>query len=172
MKACKTPKSLKKGDVLYSFEGVSYTDGTSSVEAHEWIVRSIQKRDTYRSECGLRLKSVMRKAVFVNLFSKKKDVTWVSGTWASYIPQDYQLKFELGDELPEGVYTTPLKAINFAVKKWEADVEEVKGEIADAESESDAELWADDLQRYSKELKLLKGRQTRINNLRKKAAAA
>jgi len=42
MLACKTPTTLKKEDVLYSFEGVSYDDGSSSIEAHEWIVRSIQ----------------------------------------------------------------------------------------------------------------------------------
>jgi len=55
MKACLTPKSLSKDTILYSFNGVSFTDGTSSVEAHEWVVRSIQNKPTWLNLGNTRL---------------------------------------------------------------------------------------------------------------------
>jgi citrate synthase len=72
MLACIAPKSMKKGSILYSFEGVSYDDGSSTVDAHEWHVRSIQQKPTTINLRGTALLDHSRKATFVNL------VTWLS----------------------------------------------------------------------------------------------
>tara|TARA_R110002033_G_scaffold135713_6_gene175463 strand:+ start:20933 stop:21451 length:519 start_codon:yes stop_codon:yes gene_type:complete len=172
MLACKTPTSLKKGDLLYSFEGVSYDDGSSSVEAHEWIVRSIQTRPTWICLRGVSLLNYSRKAVFVNLVRKKKNITWVDGKWASYIPKDYKNKFERGERLPEGIYTTQLQAIKFAIERKHEGIAYAKAELDAVNSRKDIDIWAEELACYEKEMKLLKGRFTRIKNLKLKAKSA
>lgn len=67
MKACLTPKNVKKGDVFYSFDAFSFDDGSSTVEAHEWHVRSIMNKDTYISPCRLKSLGTKRKAKFIGL---------------------------------------------------------------------------------------------------------
>lgn len=172
MLACKTPPSLKKEDVLYSFEAVSYDDGSSSVEAHEWVVRSIQTKPTLICLRGVSLLNSSRKAVFINLVSKKKNITWINGEWANYIPKDYRKKFERGERLPEGVYTTQLQAIKFAVNKQHENIAFAEAELSAATSKKDIDIWADELACYKREMKLLKGRLTRIVNLKLKAKTA
>lgn len=172
MLACKTPNSINQDDVFYSFEAMSYDDGSSSVEAHGWHVRSCQRRKTYASKCGLKELSYRREAVFVNLISKKKDVTWVNDNWANYIAKDYQVKFEIKERLPEGIYTTKQKAIKFAVKKWTADIEWYLNEIGSLKTVKEIECYEEDLVCLRKELKLLKSRLTRIMNLNNLAKTA
>jgi hypothetical protein len=172
MLACRTPNSLKKGTILYSFEGVSYDDGYSSVEAHEWHVRSIQLKPTMINLGGTALMNNARKATFVNLVSKKKGLTWVKGDWANYIPKDYQNKFELSDRLPEGIYTTQLQAIKFAYEKQHEYIAFAKSKLAEAKSKKDINLWSVNVTDYERELIRLKSRLTKITNQNKKAQAA
>ncbi len=168
MLACKTPKSLSKGDVYFSFEGISFDDGSTSVEAHEWHVRSIQNRSTYRSRCGLKLMSSIRKASMVSLVSKKKGVTWVRGAWAKYVPNEYKRMFEVADRLPEGIYTTKLQAIKFAVQKWEADITWYENEIPTLKTKREIARYEDDLTCLRKELKLLKSRLKKLSQQQSK----
>lgn len=163
MLACKTPKSLSKGDVYFSFEGISFNDGSSSVEAHEWHVRSIQNRSTYRSRCGTKLSSTTRNALMVSLVSKKNHVTWVRGAWAKYIPNEYKRMFEVADRLPEGIYTTQLQAIKFAVKKWEADISWYENEMPTIKAKREIAKYEDDLACLQKELQLLKSRLKKLS---------
>jgi hypothetical protein len=156
MLACKTPSSLEKGSILFSFEGVSYDDNTSSVEAHEWHVRSIQLKPT-------------RKATFINLVSKKKGTTWIKGDWAKYIAKDYQIKFELNDRLPDGIYTTQLQAVKYAYKKQYEYIAFAKSKLAEAKSKKDKDLWSVNVADYERELVRLKSRLTKITNQNKKA---
>lgn len=166
MLACKTPISLCKGFVLYSFEGISYDDGSSSVEAHEWHVRSIQSKPTYLSLCGTKIRSYRRKTTFVNLVSKRKGKTWVKGEWAKYIAKDYQNRFELGERLPEGIYTTPLQAIKFALKKQLEYIAIASSKLHNSTSKTEHEKWIVTVEDFNRELKLLKGRLTRIEKLK------
>jgi len=168
MLPCKTPISLKKGSVLYSFEAVSYDDDTSSVESHEWHVRSIQYKSTTISLGGITLQNSARKATFVNLVSKKKGKTWVKGNWAKYIAKDYQTKFELSDRLPEGIYTTQLQAIKFAYQNQHKYIAFAKSKLTEAKSKKDVEIWSTNVADYERELVRLKSRLTKIKNLNKK----
>lgn len=163
MLACKSPNSISKGTVLYSFEGISFTDGTSSVEAHEWHVRSVQNRNTYIDLSGLKLRNTRRKAVMVSLVSKKQGVTWIKGAWAKNIPKAHKMTFEVSDRLPEGIYTTRLQAIKFAVKKCESEIAWYEIQIPTLSSKKDIGKYEDDLTCFRKELKLLKSRLTKLS---------
>jgi hypothetical protein len=169
MLACKTPSSLEKGSILFSFEGVSYDDNTSSVEAHEWHVRSIQLKPTLINLGGTTLFNSSRKATFINLVSKKKGTTWVKGDWAKYIAKDYQIKFELNDRLPDGIYTTQLQAVKYAYKKQYEYIAFAKSKLAEAKSKKDKDLWSVNVADYERELVRLKSRLTKITNQNKKA---
>ncbi|MCZ4337663.1 hypothetical protein [Shewanella colwelliana] len=163
MLACKSPKSLSKGDVYFSFEGISFNDGSTSIEAHEWHVRSVQNRSTYIEWSGLKLRNTRRKAVMVSLVSKKQGVTWVKGAWAKYIPKAHKMTFEVSDRLPEGIYTTKLQAIKFAVQKWEADISWYENKIPTIKAKREIAQYEEDLACLKKELKLLKSRLTKLN---------
>lgn len=169
MKPCRVPKSLKVGSKLYSFSACSYDDDTSSVIAHEWHVRSIQNRSTWINIGGTQILNHARKAMFVFMASKKKGLTWVNGNWAKYIPKDYSKKFELIDFLPEGVYTTELQAIKFAVQKWEANISWYENLISSLVSAKEIREYEEELSFTKKELKLLKSRKTRVQNTKKAA---
>ncbi len=166
MKPCRIPKSFKLGSEFYSFSACSYDDGSSSVIAHHWHVRSIQNKPTQLNRAGTSLLSFARRAVFVGMASKKKGLTWVNGKWTKYIPKDYACRFELGQFLPEGIYTTELQAIKFAVKQWETDVKWYQGEIAKLDDPKEIAEYELELNDTVKELKLLKARHTRIQNRR------
>jgi hypothetical protein len=168
MLACRTPDSLKIGSIFYSFEGVSYDDNTSSVDAHEWHVRSIQLKPTIINLGGTALLDSSRKTTFINLVSKKKGTTWVKGGWTNYIPKDYQNKFELKDRLPEGIYTTQLQAIKYAYKNQHKYIAFAKTKLAEAESKKDIDLWSVNVADYERELVRLKSRLTKITNQNKK----
>ena len=172
MLACITPKSLKEGSILYSFEGVSFDDDTSSVEAHEWHVRSYQLKPTRVNLGGTVLLNSARKAIFVNIVSKKKGTTWVKDDWAKYIAKDYQKKFELKDRLPEGIYTTQLQAIKFAFEKQHEHVAFAKSKLKDASSKKDIGTWSVNVADMERELVRLKSRLTKITNQNKKAKAS
>jgi hypothetical protein len=172
VKHCKAPTSLTKGVILFSFEGLSFDDGTSSVEAHEWVVRSVRTKRTNISECGLKLNPFKRDAVFVNISSKKKGVTWIDSKWAKYISADYKKSFILGDRLPEDIYTTSLQALKYSVKKWGKYVAEAKVELEKANTKKEIDTWSEEVIYLEKELKLLKGRLTRMNNQKLKSKAA
>lgn len=102
MKACLTPKTITKGDVFYSFDAFSFDDGSSSVEAHEWHVRSLRTRPTWCSRCGMKELVFTREARFIGLASKKLGVTFCDSKWVKNIPKALKLNEELKDRLPEG----------------------------------------------------------------------
>lgn len=162
MRACIAPKSLKKGDILYSFEGVSYDDGSSSVEANEWHVRSIQLRSTTINLGGTALLNNSRKATFVNLVSKKKGKTWVRNDWTKYIAKDYQIKFELKGRLPIGIYTTQLQAIKYAYKNQKEHVAFARSKLASATNTKDVDVWFVSVEDYERELAKIKSRLAKI----------
>lgn len=167
--ACKAPISLKRGDVLFSFEGVSYTDATSAVEQFEWTVRNVTTRSTYKSEDGLRERTFTRKAVFVSLVIKEAGVTWIDGKWARMIPKSHQKKFELKERLPKRIYTTRLKAIKFAVKDAEINVCLAQSEIDKANADKAIkriEVWSEEIQNYKMELKLLSNHMKKLINIK------
>jgi hypothetical protein len=172
MLACIAPKSIKKGSILYSFEGVSYDDGSSTVDTHEWHVRSIQQKSTTINLRGTALLDHSRKATLVNLVSKKKGTTWVKGDWAKYIAKYYQNKFELKDRLPDGIYTTKLQAIKFAYEKQHEYIALANSKLAEAKRKKDIDLWSVNVDDYERELVKLKTRLAKITNPIKKAKTA
>lgn len=168
MLPCKTPLSFNKDTILYAFEGVSFDDDTSSVEAQEWHVRSIQLKATTVNLGGTTLLNSARKATFVNIISKKKGTTWTKGNWAKYIPKEYQNKFELKDRLPKGLYTTKLQAIKFAVVNQIEYVASAKLKLHDATSKKEINIWTVNVADMERELVRLKVRLTKIINLKNK----
>jgi hypothetical protein len=171
MLPCKTPTTLKKGDILFSFEGITFDDDTSTVENHEWHVRSIQTKPTVINLSGNALLNHSRKATFVNLVSKKKGTTWVKGKWAKYIAKDYQIKFELKNRLPHGIYTTKLQAIKFAVKDQHAHIASAKSELQAATSKKEIDSWSICILDLERELVRLKSKLTKITRLNNKTKA-
>lgn len=166
MKPCKVPKSIKVGSVFFSFSACSYDDNTSSVIPHEWHVRSIQNRNTWINVGGTQILNSARKTLFVGMASKVKGKTWVNGKWAKYIPKEYRNSFELRNFLPEGVYTTELQAIKFALKQWTSNIEWYKEEMLTITNKKELADYEADLRDLQKELKLLKSRCTKIQKKR------
>ena len=166
MLACKIPLSLKKHTVLYSFEANAWDDGSYSVEMHEWHVRSIQMRSTYLSKCGLKHLGHKRKALFVSIISKKQGVTWIKSNWANYIPKDLRISFEAKDRLPLGIYTTKLKALQFANQNHINNLKIAKGKLKKTSIKKEKLQYQEMIIDYERELRILK---VRLSKLKKKA---
>ncbi|MEZ8959557.1 hypothetical protein AB6E94_19245 [Vibrio lentus] len=164
MKPSKIPHSIAVGSIFYSYTACSYDDGTSSVIEHEWHVRSIQNKSTWIDLAGTNILNSARKTRFVSMASKVNGLTWVKGAWTKYIPKDHLLRFEFNKQLPEGVYTTKLQAIKYAIEVFNTDIHWYETKLAEINQPSEAKRYSDDLLALKKELKLLKGKLTRLRN--------
>ena len=90
----------------------------------------------------------------------------MANQWTKYIAKDYQVVFEQVARLPEGIYTTQLQSIKYAVKAHNDNIEFVRKKISSNLSPKDQKEWTDDLVCYEKELKLLKTRLKKLIKLK------
>jgi hypothetical protein len=168
----KYPASIiKVGAVLYSYDAFSYDDGSSSVDAHEWHVRSIMRKRGTQTRYGYkqsRRDSYQDK--FVHITVKNKD-TWGKLSTKQFhrgffksIPKNLKDSFKVGDHLPRGVFTTQLAALKHAIKdKTESIARCLKSQKEETDPEEAAE-WQEDIDESRKELKLLNTRLTKLKN--------
>ena len=167
MKQQVSPKSLKPGCVLFAYDAFTYDDGGSSVELQQWVVRNIRAKRYSGIFRGTVLNPKPLK--FVNLICKLDGITWFKGQWKKYIPDYHKKGFRQGSLLPRGVYTTKLMALKYAVKRWEGEVGWYPGEIKDCNDDPEFKLELErEYTETQKELRLLKGQLTKLNNKRKK----
>lgn len=169
-KAQPYPESLKKGSVIFRVAVYGFEDGRSGIELEEWVVRTIQMPRGSKSSFGVKhsdVKPWIKKNV--NLARRIKGTTWVNGAWAGKISSWNKESFRKGPVLPDGFYTTELKAFKYAVKDCEksvGDCEQYKQEELDCkEIDQEAiEDWDLEIEQYKNQLRLAKSRLTRFRN--------
>jgi hypothetical protein len=176
----KYPKSIiKQRAELYSVDACSYDDGSSEVSINTWVVRTIKRKRGTQTPLGKRTVGSeygYSAPNYVNLTQKIKGVTWTRQStkvndfgWNNSIPDKYRRQFEVGDFLPEGIYTTVNAAFRYAIKAKESSI---KTSIEWRNNETDPQEiaeWDADIECERKELRLLKTRQTKVKNVAKKA---
>lgn len=161
---------IKVGAVLYSYSAYSFDDGSSTVDAIEWHVRSIMKRRGSQTFHGRKKAfSEYRSDKFVHITQKIKGVTWIKLStkhfdfgFAKSISESYKDKFKVGDHLPRGVFTTRLAALKYAIK---AKSESIEHSIRLQKAETDPveiEEWQEEIDDEKKELRLLNARLTKL----------
>jgi hypothetical protein len=106
--------------------------GRAKVEMQEWVVRSIKRKSGSQSQNGVKNRysdASYNNVKYVHLTQKIKGCTWGKLStkqfdygWLSSISRYYKIKFQKGEPLPFGVYTTKLAAYQYAVSDAEADV--------------------------------------------------
>lgn len=176
----KYPSSvIKEGAVLYRYDAIAYDDDTYEVECQEWIVRSIKRKRGSKTVRGGRKSFLADFASsdvkYVNITQKKKGVTWGKLSKKHFdfgflksIPQQYKQQFAVGSDLPKGFYTTKLAALKYELKNNEISLKESQRYL---KIETDPEYIAEheeEIRDYTKCVKLLKSRLTRLNNEKKK----
>lgn len=138
MKQQKYVNSLKKGSILW-YVNVGYWDGKYHCTIDKYVVTTIQcsrgmgkfKSDTFEPTkyVNIRLHEV---GVTVN-----KD-----GSWMKSIPETFKRKFEVGADLPIGLYTTQLQALKYAVYDAKKEIAYMEKLVADP---SELEDWTEEL---------------------------
>jgi hypothetical protein len=110
------PERIQSGDIFYSASaGYCDEEGKCYLDLDEWHVRSIRARRGSKSHRAKALGLDVKKQV--NLTRKGK-YTWVKKSskngdygWSSSISSMDRESFYLGDNLPIGYFSTPLKAL-------------------------------------------------------------
>lgn len=173
MKAQKYPHSIiKPGAVLYEAYGYEY-EGTIRVDISEWIVRSIRKKRGSQTSMGFKV-FVSDDQVYVNLTEKIDLVTWGRLSkkkgdygWLKSIPAEHRRQFRSGDNLPRGLYTTPLAALRFELADKEEDTPKFEKYVKDCAP--DDEFLEELKQELDEHLRIIKALKTRITKLRASA---
>jgi hypothetical protein len=172
----KYPSSvIKEGAILYRYDAIAYDDGTYEVECQEWIVRSIKRKRGSKTVMGgsksFLADSASSDIKYVNITQKIKGITWGKLSKKHFdfgflksIPKRYKQQFAVGSNLPNGFYTTKLAALKYELKSNELYLKESERCL---KTETDPECIADyeeEIRDYSKCVKLLKSRITRLKN--------
>ncbi|ANO57551.1 hypothetical protein [Vibrio phage vB_VhaS-a] len=150
MKAQAIPKTLTKNRRL--FKVTVYTwEGRTTVDLDEYVVVSCFLRKRLSIGKTKQVRAVKNDPKYVN---SKGQLT------GAYVSKYDELKFNdvLRDELPHGVYTTPLQAYKYAV---EAAEEWLKRLESSEVSEEDQDVHDVDIAEAKKELKSVKAALTR-----------
>ncbi|WJT11040.1 hypothetical protein [Vibrio harveyi] len=176
----KYPSSvIKEGAVLYRYDAIAYEDGTYEVECQEWIVRSIKRKRGSKTVMGGRKSFLADFASsdvkYVNITQKKKGVTWGKLSKKHFdfgflksIPQKYKQQFAVSSDLPKGLYTTKLAALKYELKSNEIFLKESQRCLkVETDPECIAE-YEEEIRDYTKCVKLLKSRLTRLNKEKRK----
>lgn len=152
MKRQKYVKSLKKGSKLYRVHHGVNIGGRRFADVDEYKVTSIQ----YRKNGAFAIKHLpdyaTEKTVFIN-----SDCGGIS------------YNFKVGDDLPAGVYTTKLKALQYAVKDVEDSIQWYKGELETDAVKNDPEelaIYVEELEDMKVILRMIKGKITKEKKAR------
>lgn len=168
MKRQKYPASvIKTGASLYKVvPWYDDEDDKYSVDLEVWVVRSIRRKAGQVSRFG---KAKHGKGTDlnqrVNITRKMEGVTWTKGEWEKSIPDWLRKQFTVGDDLPEGYYTTAQAAFRYAKDELEENIKRGEKELADGKPNG---MWASDLEHDRRLLSLVKGRITKEKNKAKK----
>lgn len=149
MKAQTIPKTLTKNKRLFKVSVYTW-EGRTSVDLDEFVVVSAYVRKGFANKVR-KFRAVLNKPEYVD---KRGKLT------GAYVSKFDELKFSdvLNDELPYGVYTTPLQAFKYSIaaaEKWLTRLEDR------AIPEEDQEEHAADVAEAKKELKSVKAALTR-----------
>lgn len=170
MKQQLTPKSLKKGSVLYRCIAGTDADNKRFIQMQEWVVRSIQRKRGSQSRLG-RAYMVMLcdrdDRLYVNITERYLHVTVdKKGNWLKSIPSDCRAQFKRDDErLPKGYYTTQEQAVKYAIQDKQESLATYKQWLEDEKGDpEETELNQECVDDATAELRLLKSRLTKLKN--------
>lgn len=152
MKRQKYVKSLKKGSKLYRVHHGVTMGGRRFVDVDEYKVTSIQYRKSDKWFNKRLPNYVMAKTVFIKCDGGPS------------------LDFKVGEDLPTGVYTTKLKALQYAVRDVEESIQWYKDEMKTDLIKNDPEELADyaeELEDMKVILRMIKGKITKEKKARK-----
>ncbi|AZS26252.1 hypothetical protein [Vibrio anguillarum] len=159
---------IKVGAVLFKVDVSEWDDGSTSISIDEWIVRSIKRKRGTQTPIGKSCTGYEygdTAPLYVNVTAKIKDVTWVRQSrkvndfgWSKSIPQYYKKQFQVGERLPNGIFTTPLAALKSALK----DNERMLARYIDYRNretdETEIAEFDEDITHKTKSVRLLKSR--------------
>jgi len=133
---------IKVGAVLFSVDATTDENGKTSTEVREWIVRSIQAKRGTKSRFGCPAPYADTARQYVNLVAKIDYLTWGKRSskngnygWLKSISPLFRKQFEVGENLPVGIYTTVRASVLFEIKSFEESIAWYRSAI---EGESDA----------------------------------
>jgi hypothetical protein len=154
------PASLMKvGAVLYRVSANTDDSGKVTTEYQEWVVRSIKARRGSKSRMGYADFGRGSTEQQVNLTQKLNDLTWVKRAgkqgWATSIPDFMREQFEVGQELPCGMYTTQRAALVYAIRRHQDTLKKYDQWISEATGPEDAAEWRADKVAHEAELRAL-----------------
>lgn len=169
---------IKVSAILYKVEVCTYDDGKTELDINEWHIRSIKKKRGSQTRFGIaRHGREYHDQKFVHASAKIKDLTWVRKSkkvndygWRNYIPKNCKVSFRVGDYLPLGMHTTIAAALRSAIKQKQEQIITWKQWREEEEMPEDREEWDEDIFFAEKELRLLKGRLTKLKNKAQKKA--
>ncbi len=169
MKRQKPPASLSVGSILYRYDAYTYDDGSRTVDAEEWVVRSIRAKRNSISRWGVKASRFNDQRKMINITHRINDITWSKKTgWEKSISLFHRKQFPLGEELPNGFYTTPLQALKYSIQSKECDLSNCVQWKGEEESAEAAAEWEEDIENHAMELRLLKGSLTKLRKLKSK----
>lgn len=170
MKRQKPPASFSVGSILYRYDAFTYDDGTRTVDAEKWIVRSIRAKRNSISRWGVRASGLSDQRKMVNITRQIQDLTWsATKGWKKSIRAHHRDQFPAGNEFPTGFYTTPLQALKYAIQSKECDIANCSRWKDEESCPDEAALWDEDIVNHKMELKLLRSALTRRKKSRGKS---
>ena len=161
------PRSLAKGAILYKFDAYTDDDGETTIDREEWVVRSIQCQR--RNKLAMRLSISEQRPKYVFLTQRIDFITWYKDQWVTSISPLYKTLFRCGERLPDGMYTTLLKALKSAIHRKADDIERIRKYKAEESDPQSIREWDEDLANSIKEHRLMRTHLTRLKNTATKA---
>lgn len=164
---------IKVGAVLYRAYSLVDDEGKVETGFEEWVVRNIRARRNSKTVLGFSLAArgiVVPKVVNLamkthgtwgKLSTKKGDVGWLPNIW-----RGFRLQFQVGTDLPIGVYTTKRAALVYELADLREQAEWTHKAIADETDPDELEI----LQAELAEIKALTNAVQRRSNALAKAS--
>lgn len=157
------------GAVLYEAAASTDDDRKTTTAIQEWVVRSIRAKRGTKSRFGVASPIAKEACQYVNLTQKLEGVTWgkrssKSGDygWLNSIPTWCTHQFEVGQDLPLGIYTTVRAALVYAIANTEAHLEATRGYRDKEPLASEIAEWEIEISDLEAQLAALKRRLAKI----------
>jgi hypothetical protein len=133
---------IRVGAILFSVEASTDDEGKCSTEVREWVVRSIQAKRGTKSRFGCPAPYADTALKYVNLVAKVDYLTWGKRSskngdygWLKSISNLYRRQFMVGDNLPNGIYTTVRASALYEVNRVGQSIEWYRSEIKNESDE-------------------------------------
>lgn len=161
---------IKVGAILFSVDSWTEDNGKSTTEVQEWIVRSIQAKRGEKSRFGCPSPFADQAESFVNLTAKIANLTWGKRStkngdygWLKSISPYYRKQFQVGRDLPYGIYTTIRAACLHAIAVNEQSIERCNSAIQNEINADELAEWKAELKEREAELAALKRRFAKLS---------